>query len=58
MKCKRCGEEKVLVDGLLEGKMKVVCRKCGFQEIRDNEGRQMLTDDMPQPDRSKYLTEA
>lgn len=57
MECKNCGAKKVLVEGLTEGKSKVTCQECGYHEIRDPEGRKMLTDDMPQQDRRKLLIE-
>ena len=58
MECKSCKAKKVLVEGLIEGKSKVTCQECGYSEIRDPKGRQMLTDDRPHQDRSKMLTEA
>jgi hypothetical protein len=40
-----------------EGKVKKTCQECGHSEVTDKENRQMLTDDMPQPDRRDLLTE-
>jgi len=57
MKCSRCGSEKVLTEGLDEGRVKITCQNCGHTEIKDQQGRKMLTDDMPTPDRRQYLTE-
>lgn len=57
MTCDKCGSDKLLVEGLLEGKVKVTCRECGMSEVRDAQGRRMLTDDMPAPDRRQYLTD-
>jgi ribosomal protein S27E len=55
MECKKCGSEQVVTEGLLDNKVKVTCQKCGESEIKDAQGRQMLTDDMPAPDRRRYL---
>ena len=56
-KCPKCGENTLLTEGQGGGKVRIKCSSCGLVEIRDEQGRQMLTDDMPQPDRSRYLTE-
>lgn len=57
MQCRSCGGDKVLVEGLTEGKSKITCQKCSYSEIRDPQGRRMLTDDLPHQHRGKYLTE-
>lgn len=57
MQCPRCNSTNVLTEALEEGRVKVVCQQCGFSEVRDPQGRQMLTDNMPQPDCREYLTE-
>ena len=58
MECKSCNAKKVLVEGLTEGKSKITCQECGFSEIRDPQGRKMLTDDQPHRNRSGLLVEA
>jgi uncharacterized Zn finger protein len=57
MQCTKCGSSKVLTEGLDNGKIKVTCQECGHSTIKDQQGRQMLTDDAPVPDRREYLTE-
>lgn len=57
MQCSKCGSSRVLVEGLLEGKVKVVCQECAASEVRDSQGRKMLTDDMSGGDRQQYLVE-
>jgi len=57
MKCTRCGSERVLTEGLEDGRVKTTCQECGLSQVKDKEGRQMLTDNMPTPDRREYLTE-
>jgi len=56
MKCNKCGSRRVLAEGLLDGKTKLNCQECGAGEVLDAQGRRMLTDDMPAPDRREYLT--
>jgi predicted nucleic-acid-binding Zn-ribbon protein len=57
MQCPKCGSTNVLTESLEEGRVKVTCQNCGHSEVKDPQGRQMLTDNMPQPDRREYLTE-
>ena len=59
MECKSCKAKKVLVEGLGEGRSKITCQECGYSEIKDSKGRQMLTDDdhSQRQNRSKLLTE-
>jgi transposase-like protein len=57
MQCPRCNSTKVLTEGLDNGKVRTTCQECGHSEIKDKEGRPMLTDDMPAPDRRDLLTE-
>jgi hypothetical protein len=45
----------------MEGKVRLTCQKCGFVEVRDQQGRQLLTDNVSgqgqaQPS-AQYLTE-
>jgi len=44
MKCPSCGTEGALVESLQEGKKRIVCSKCGLNEIQDREGRKLLLD--------------
>jgi predicted nucleic-acid-binding Zn-ribbon protein len=57
MQCPKCGSTNVLTESLEEGRVKIICQNCGYSEVKDPQGRQMLTDDMPAPDRREYLTE-
>lgn len=57
MQCTNCGSSKVLTEGLDDGRVKITCQECSFSTVLDKEGRQMLTDDQPAPDRREYLTE-
>lgn len=56
MKCPQCGKQNLLVEGLGEGKKKLTCQACPYQEILDGMGRKMLTDNMPAPDRRQVIT--
>jgi hypothetical protein len=56
MNCQKCGSGNVLVEGVGEGKTKVTCQACGVAEVKDQQGRKMLTDDRPAPDRRELLT--
>jgi len=55
MKCPRCGKDALLIEGLGEGKTRVSCQSCGFQEIKDDKGRGLLTDDMPRKDQRHLI---
>ena len=57
MECPRCKSTKVLTESLEEGRVKITCQSCGYSETKDPQGRQMLTDNMPPPDRRQILTE-
>lgn len=46
--CGKCGSTKVLTESVAEGRVRVVCQECFHSELRDNEGRKFLTDDMGQ----------
>jgi len=56
MNCKKCGSGKVLSEGVGEGKVKVTCQECGMNEVKDEQGRKMLTDDRPVSDVRELLT--
>lgn len=56
MKCSKCGGKSLIVEGLGDGKTKIVCQDCGFSEIVDKRGLPMLTE-VPQPDQRRLLTE-
>lgn len=56
MKCPQCGKQNLLVEGLGEGKKKLTCQACGYSKIEDSDGRKMLTDNMPPPDRRQVIT--
>jgi predicted nucleic-acid-binding Zn-ribbon protein len=45
MKCPKCQHPEVLVEDLGAGSKKIKCPKCGLNEIRDKEGRKLLTGD-------------
>ena len=59
--CQKCGSEKVLMEGVGDGKTKVTCQECGYASVQDSQGRRMLTDDAPPPapngQRQRLLTE-
>lgn len=44
MKCPKCGSNKAIMEALQEGKKRIRCQQCGLNEIRDREGRKLLTD--------------
>jgi hypothetical protein len=56
MKCKACGKQNILVEGLGDGKKKLTCQDCGFSTVEDDRGRGLLTDTSPQRDRRQLLT--
>lgn len=47
--CVKCGSERVLMEGVGDGKTKVTCQECGYSTVKDQQGRRMLTDDRPAP---------
>lgn len=57
MKCPNCGEQNLLVEGVGDGKTKLTCQSCGYHNVKDKEGRPLLTE-VPQTDRRRLLTEA
>ena len=48
MKCVKCGEQMVC-ESLQEGDKRYRCAKCGLNEVRDREGRKLLTDQRETP---------
>jgi hypothetical protein len=46
--CPKCGGQ-VLVEALGEGRVRTTCQQCHLSEVRDEQGRRMLTDNMPHP---------
>ncbi len=56
MQCQKCNSSNVLVEGVGEGKTKITCQACGLSEVKDIQGRQMLTDDRAPVDRRQMLT--
>ena len=65
--CPKCKAPGLMTEAVGDGKVKKSCRSCGFSEVRDNVGRQLLTDDVNQgavrteqvdaPAGPQYLTE-
>jgi len=58
MKCEKCGGQ-VLIENVGDKRTKVTCQACGWSEVRDNEGRRMLTE-VPEShgsDKARLLTE-
>jgi Zn finger protein HypA/HybF involved in hydrogenase expression len=45
MNCQKCKSSNVLSEGVGEGKVRVTCQECGSSEVKDQQGRHMLTDD-------------
>jgi len=56
MECRKCKSKQVIVEGVGEGKVRVTCQQCLETSVIDDQGRQLLTDDMPAADRREYLT--
>jgi len=47
--CPKCNSPGLLVEASPDGKTKTLrCQKCGFTEVKDNQGRKLLTEVMPQ----------
>lgn len=44
MNCPKCGDPEVVIENLERGGMRVQCKRCGLYEIRDSEGRKLLTE--------------
>jgi len=42
IKCEKCGSEKMIVEGVVGGGVKMTCQKCGNSEVRDSNGSKML----------------
>jgi hypothetical protein len=47
MDCQKCGKPTLIVEDLGGGKKKLHCSSCGLNEIKDGQGRKMLTETMP-----------
>ena len=47
MKCNKCGKDTLLAEDLGGGKKKLHCSSCGLTEIKDAQGRKLLTEDDP-----------
>lgn len=47
MDCQKCGKPTLIVEDLGGGKKKLHCSSCGLNEIKDSQGRKMLTETMP-----------
>ena len=45
MDCRKCGSARVMTEAVGENKVKVTCQECGTADVRDAQGRRMLTDD-------------
>ncbi len=46
--CPKCQAPGLMTEAVGDGKVKKSCRTCGFSEVRDTAGRQLLTDDRSQ----------
>ena len=55
MKCPKCGKQ-VLIEALGDGKKRLLCQSCGFNQITDDQGRRLLTE-VPEVNKGRYLTE-
>lgn len=44
MDCPKCGSQEALVESKPNGDKHVTCSKCGFDEVRDSQGRKLLLD--------------
>ena len=48
MNCPQCNEPGCLVESSPDGKTeKIKCQKCGLNEVRDKQGRKLLTEVLP-----------
>lgn len=47
-KCPSCGNPGLMTEAVGNGRVRKSCRSCGFNEVRDQQGRQLLTDDVSQ----------
>jgi ribosomal protein S27AE len=46
--CPKCHQGRLMTEALGEGKVRKSCGACGFNEVNDQQGRQLLTDDLNQ----------
>jgi hypothetical protein len=55
MNCPKCNAPGLLVEASPDGKtQKVRCQKCGFTEVKDHQGRKLLTEVVPHPQTPIY----
>ena len=55
MNCPKC-KEAMLTEAVAPNKVKVTCQKCGLSEVRDTQGRKLLTEaDPEQPSAGRML---
>jgi len=48
MNCPKCNEPGLLVEQSPDGKTKrETCQKCGYNEVKDQQGRQLLQEVLP-----------
>lgn len=57
MRCPKCGSQNLLMEGVGDGKTKLTCQACGHSEVKDREGRPLLTE-VPHVDKRRVLIEA
>lgn len=55
MKCKACGKQNILIEGLGDGKRRLTCQDCGHTLVEDDKGRRLLTDTRTSVSRRKIL---
>lgn len=46
--CPSCSKPGLVTEAVGDGKVRKSCHSCGFNEVRDQQGRQLLTDDLGQ----------
>jgi len=54
--CPQCGKTTILVEALGEGKRRLFCQSCSYQAIVDEQGRGLLTDNIPPKDPRHLIT--
>jgi len=48
MNCPKCGAAGLLVEASADGKTRTEkCQKCGYTEVKDQQGRKLLTEVVP-----------
>lgn len=58
MKCPKCDNQNLVLEGLGDGKKKLVCQSCGYSTIVDDEGRHLLTGERGLPKDGRQLLES